>query len=96
MEVQKYEPTQPEPTEQATPSNQSQTTKVNRQAHKLQTTQINRQMDGIFPFLLSAPYLRAYFVPISVPISMPVQVYKHATTITQMYMPLPPLPYLGA
>ena len=52
----------------------TQTTKVNRQAtsdkqqaHKLQTTQTNRQMDGIFPFLLSAPYLH-----ISVPIFVPI------------------------
>ena len=36
------------------------TTTDNRQANKLQTTQTNRQMDGIFPFLLSASYLRAY------------------------------------
>ena len=69
------------------PDNQSETT-----SDKLQTTQTNRHRDVL---LLSAPYLHI-FVPIFVPISVPVQVYRSETTITHLYKPYPPPPYLGA
>ena len=57
----------------------------------------NRQIGCIFPFptLCSALYLRIS-APIFVPISMPVQVYRSVTTITHLYKPYPPPPYLGA
>ena len=40
--------------------------------------------------LCLSPYL-LIFVPICLPISVPVQVYRSATTITQVYLPPPPI-----
>ena len=66
------------------------TTETNQSEPTSQQTPDNRHQDVLLLSYLHSPYLcaylRAYLCP---PISVPVQVYRSVTTITEVYAPPP-------